>query len=428
LVESHPATEVEFSSTTLNGAWCWLVRLAWLLLLAANLVLLYYLLPRDPQMLFPQSRFSESWMGLRGFLLNTGSGWYISLTTFGWYILALYYILLLAFLGIGIFIALRRPSDWMTLFASAVLISLGAQSSKISISDSRFHVLPGYDWLGTIDQATILFGSLGLLGLIYLFPDGKIVPHRVIWIICTLCAALAVLLVIPMPNENLLWPMGMLGAILLLAGGIYSQAYRYRRVASPMQRQQIKWVVLGLLAYPFYLFIAGIINTLLPGDQVPPVLAFLNLHLTILALLFIPLTMGFSILRYRLWDIDVLIRRTLIYGALTLTLSLIFLGTITLLQAAFSAISGQQSAVSVVISTLLIAALFSPLRRRIQNDIDRRFFRSKYNAEQAVERFAAAARDETDLDQLTAELLAVVSETMQPESVSLWLRPQERKR
>ncbi len=134
--------------------------------------------------------------------------------------------------------------------------------------------------------------------------------------------------------------------------------------------------------------------------------------------------MGLAILRYRLYEIDLIINRTLVYGPLTATLVALYFGAVVLLQRLFVALTGQKSTLAVVVSTLLIAALFNPLRHRMQGFIDRRFYRRKYDARKTLEAFSAKLRDETDLDALNNELVGVVRETMQPAHVSLWLRPE----
>ena len=141
------------------------------------------------------------------------------------------------------------------------------------------------------------------------------------------------------------------------------------------------------------------------------------------AVLLIPLSIGIAVLRYHLFDIDVLINRTLVYGPLTAALVALYLGAVVLLQRIFDALTGEKSTLAVVASTLVIAALFNPLRRRIQGFIDKSFYRKKYDAAKTLEILSAKLRDETDLDALTDDLVGVVRETMQPAHISLWLRP-----
>jgi hypothetical protein len=204
----------------------------------------------------------------------------------------------------------------------------------------------------------------------------------------------------------------------LLFAAVISLFIRLRR-ARELERQQIKWFVYatalticgGILTYPVSEAI---------GSQWLKWIGFVPFIVGVMA---IPISMGIAILRYRLYEIDTLINRTLVYGALTAILAGVYFGGIVLLQGVFVALTGERSTLAVVASTLAIAALFNPLRRRVQGFVDRRFYRRKYDARKTLETFSAKLRDETDLDALDAELVGVVRETMQPAHVSFWLRP-----
>jgi hypothetical protein len=190
---------------------------------------------------------------------------------------------------------------------------------------------------------------------------------------------------------------------------------RFRR-ALGMEREQIKW-----LFFAAAIFALSYVPTFIQGDFSDSENIW-NIF-WLIGTMAIPIAIAFAILRYRLYDIDLIIRKTLVYGVITLLLALVYFGSVVLLEQAFRILTGQDSPVAIVISTLVIAALFTPLRRWVQNIIDRRFYRRKYDAQQALASFAATARDEVELEQITEQLLRLVQESMQPEQVSLWLRP-----
>jgi hypothetical protein len=205
------------------------------------------------------------------------------------------------------------------------------------------------------------------------------------------------------------------GLIIVLATSVISLFLRYRS-AGAVEREQIKWLLYsGAMFVVVYAGVYFIADTGIVENN-----GWFNLFF-FLSILAIPLSVAIAILRYRLWDIDIIIRKTLQYSTLTALLALIYFGSVLVLQNLILALTGAQSAISIVLSTLLIAALFSSLRRRVQAAIDRRFFRKKYDVQQALAGFAHTARDEVDLDELSAALLSVVHTTVQPHSASLWL-------
>jgi hypothetical protein len=208
------------------------------------------------------------------------------------------------------------------------------------------------------------------------------------------------------------------------------QLYRYARIYTPLQRQQTKWVVFSLVVVEV---VVGIIYDVVAPALWPalnsPASLYRLANIAVQALLWMPISLGvgIAILRYRLYDIDVIIRRTLVYGSLTAILAAVYFVVVLGAQVVGERLTGviQPPPWLIVITTLLIAALFSPLRRRLQMLIDRRFYRSKYDATRTVEAFAATLRTELDLSDLSAHLVDVVQETMQPTHVSLWLRTRE---
>lgn len=211
--------------------------------------------------------------------------------------------------------------------------------------------------------------------------------------------------------------------------GVVSMIVRFRRARGD-ERQQLKWLTYFVGTFVALQVIAvewlgdGYFrnNPELVGTAVYDLYQIASNAIVFAVFNGFPLIIGLTVFKYRLYDIDVIIRRTVQYGVVSAVLAIAYFGSITLIQRGFSSVIDAQSPLAIVLSTLLIAALFTPLRRRVQDVIDRRFYRQKYDAQQVLAAFALTARDETDLDTLTAELSRVVGETMQPDGVGVWLQ------
>jgi hypothetical protein len=211
-----------------------------------------------------------------------------------------------------------------------------------------------------------------------------------------------------------------------MLASVISLVMRYRRSRGE-ERQQIKWIAFAASFVGLLYLIAMVCAFIFPSgawfQAGSPLWLDLLGYAALSSFTLVPIAIGFAVLRYRLYEIDIIINRTLVYGSLTISLALVYVGLVVSLQYVFRALAGGDSQLVIVASTLAIAALFNPLRRRNQSFIDRRFYRRKYDARKTLEQFSSKLRDETDLNALRADILAVVRETMQPEHVSFWLAP-----
>ena len=330
----------------------------------------------------------------------------------------------------GLLIFWRKSNDKGALIISALVVGLGTASS-IPTWQAFARTYPDLLWVIPI---VAFISNVCLYSFFFVFPSGRYLPR---WTV-GLALALSLFNILNSYefalSPSLLWMSSSLEwlfplfLIVSLGSFILAPIYRYRSISTPIEREQIKWViftiVVGVILFAAVASTAMFLPNSLPDENISFITVFVQPIGWMLPFSLIPIAIAASILRYRLFDIDLIIRRTLVYGGMTATLALIYFGGVVLLQGILSAITGEsRSEIVTVATTLVIAALFTPLRKRIQHDIDRRFYRKKYNAEKALAKFSVTARSETDMAALMEMLNAIVMETLQPETFAIWIRP-----
>lgn len=348
--------------------------------------------------------------------------WGLSLDAYAVCMVAADILFHLSYALVAVLLFWRKPRDRMALLASFALILFPFGYARTTLQG-----LPS-DWMW-IPAALVLLGNVSMIACAYVFPDGRLLAPWMRWLVVLLFVFWLAETFVP---AQFLSP-GVPGFILLLAfiaSALWMQVYRYIFVATPHQRQQMKWVVFGTALAVMGNIGGRVLSQLILLPLWPDCMLIVAGEVLIVtcSMLIIPPAIGIAIFSARLWDIDVIIHRTLVYSVLTAALAVAYVGVVVVLQIALGRLIAGNDLI-IVASTLVIVALFQPLRRRIQKIIDHRFYRRKYDAARTLASFSATLGNEVNLEQLSEQLVSVVEETMQPEHASLWLRyPVQRKR
>jgi hypothetical protein len=348
----------------------------------------------------------------------------LSLEFYAWYAAVVACLFALVYLAVSLLIMWRRSDE-----PAALAAAVGFLGFPLLFTDVTKALPTSWSWpVLPLDILGILGGGAMFLFMV-LFPDGHFAPGWTRW---PWLVGLGLYTASGLSTSVLLKQfVGQYIVSAMVAGMIAAQVYRYLRVSSPAQRQQTKWVVLGFLvsalSYPFTVAPHRNLPSFYAEGSLPAVIGF---GATYLLFMLMPISFAIAMLRSHLWDIDHLIQRTLVYGALTAILGALYFALVVGLQDAIQAWTRQTqpSSVLVVLTTLLIAALSTPMRRWLQAAIDQRFNRRNYDATRTLEEFGATLRTGTDLDALRIRLLGVAQQTMQPEHITLWLAPHHQRR
>ncbi len=415
------------SETRLHGRWLLIARVSWIVLTLFILTLNAVMIPRYFAVLQAHCQPGPRCVA---FQLTTYDRKLLHQFGLSLGFLAAYQVMLdavsvLVCCALGALFFWRKSADRMALFGAFMLVLFGGAGFTSILQDTLAPLSPA--WFALIGALDLL-GQSSFMIFFLLFPSGRFVPRWTRWVaLCVVLYWISTIFFVNGLTNGSFWSNLVFVALLLCAVG--TQIYRYRRVSTSRERQQTRWVVFG-----FSIGILGFVLVLILGQVflsfLSPVQRQSSVGMTLVSgtifygfLLLIPISIAIAILRSRLYDIDVVINKALVYGLLTTLLAAVYAGLIIGLESLVGLFSRQSAQpLVIVLSTLAIAALFQPLRGRIQQLIDRRFYRRKYDAARTLEAFSAALRNEVDLVALSEHLVAVVQETMQPASVSLWLR------